>query len=164
MRVQKRRVQNIEKRGRISMANCISDRKGLRKVDKIEELGIKICKFVNYYEKIDFFTHDDKEKNLALAALADLLINIREVFKSCDVRFKIIETELGIYTEKETKEIKAGMNPEDVTKLLKVIAKAILKDKITVGDVESFDRGSGWKEISFCYMLEKKRGDQNGKH
>ena len=49
------------------------------------------------------------------------------------------------------------MNPEDVMKLLKAIAKAILKDKITVGDVESFDRGSGWKEISFCYMLENKK-------
>ncbi len=49
------------------------------------------------------------------------------------------------------------MNPEDVTKLLKVISKAILEDKITVGDVESSDQGSGWKEISFCYILEKKK-------
>jgi len=47
------------------------------------------------------------------------------------------------------------MNPEDVKKLLKAIAKAILEDKITVGDVESSNQGSGWKEISFCYMLEK---------
>ena len=49
------------------------------------------------------------------------------------------------------------MYPEDVTKLLKAIAKAILEDKITVGDVELFDRGTGWKEISFCYMLESKK-------
>ena len=48
------------------------------------------------------------------------------------------------------------MYPEDVMKLLKEVAEAILKNRITVGDVESFDRGSGWKEISFCYMLEKK--------
>jgi len=76
MRVRKRRAQNIEKKGRISMAKV--------KEYKIEKLGNKICRLVSYYEK-------GKGQNLALAALADVLMNIKEVFKSYDERFKRLE-------------------------------------------------------------------------
>ena len=53
--------------------------------DKIEELGNKICKFVEYHE-------GDRGQNiLALAALAEILFNIREIFKSYDERFEKLE-------------------------------------------------------------------------
>ena len=62
--------------------------KGFRKVDKIEELGNKICKFVEYHE-------GNKGQNLlALAALAEILFNIREILISYDERFKRLEESL----------------------------------------------------------------------
>jgi len=87
MRMRKRRVQNIEKKGKISMANYIFDKKGLQKIDKIKDLGDKICRFVNYYEK-------NKGQNSELAALADTLLSIKEIFKSHDEKFKKLEEHL----------------------------------------------------------------------
>ncbi|GAI19513.1 unnamed protein product, partial [marine sediment metagenome] len=55
--------------------------------DKIEKLGNKICRLVKYYEK-------SKGQNLALAALADVLLGIKEVFRSYDKRFKKLEESL----------------------------------------------------------------------
>jgi len=59
----------------------------LEEKDKIKDLGNKICRLVRYYEK-------GKGQNLALAALADVLMNIKEVFKSYDERFKKLEEHL----------------------------------------------------------------------
>lgn len=56
----------------------------LKEEDKIKDLGNKICRLVNYYEK-------GKGQSLALAALADVLLEIKEVFKSYDKRFKKLE-------------------------------------------------------------------------
>jgi len=61
--------------------------KDFKEVDKIEELGNKICRFVDYHEK-------SEGESLALAALADVLMNIKEVFKSYDKRFKKLEEHL----------------------------------------------------------------------
>lgn len=81
MRVQKRKAQNIEKKGKISMAKI----KSFDKEDKIKDLGNKICKFVEYHE-------GNKGQNLlALAALAEILFSIREIFKSYDEQFKELE-------------------------------------------------------------------------
>lgn len=81
--MQKRRAQNIGKNGRILMVEI----KDFKKIDKIENLGNKICKFVKYYE-------EEKGQILKLAALADILLNIKEVFKSYDTRFKKLEGHL----------------------------------------------------------------------
>jgi len=59
----------------------------LKEEDKIKNLGDKVCRFVNYYEK-------SEGRSLALAALADVLLNIKEVFKNYDVRFKKLEEHL----------------------------------------------------------------------
>ena len=67
--------------------------KSFKEVDKIEELGNKICRLVEYY---------DREKGMEgweLATIADVLVSIREIFKSYDERFKKLEAELGIYTD-----------------------------------------------------------------
>lgn len=60
--------------------------KDFKKVDKIEELGNKICKLVKYYERKDGYSHV-----LQVATLADVLITIREILKSYDRRFKELE-------------------------------------------------------------------------
>lgn len=80
MRVQKRRAQNIEKTGRISMVNI----KDFKKIDEIEELGNKICKLVGYYER-------EKGWSPEFAALAEILIHIKRIFKSHDEQFKKLE-------------------------------------------------------------------------
>jgi len=59
--------------------------KDFKKIDRIEELGNKICKFAEYYAK------EKGPKVLALAALADILFNFREIFRSYDKRFKELE-------------------------------------------------------------------------
>jgi len=52
-----------------------SNIKDFKKEDKIKELSNKICRFVEYYE-------GDKGQNiLALAVLAEILFNIRGIFK-----------------------------------------------------------------------------------
>lgn len=83
MRVQKRKAQNIEKKGRISMAKIES----FEKEDKIKDLGDKICRLANYYEK-------GKGRNLKLAVLADVLFSIKEIFKSHDGKFERLEKRL----------------------------------------------------------------------
>lgn len=80
MRVRKRRTQNIEKEGRTSMAKIRS----LKKMDETEDLGDKICRFVNYYEK-------NKGQSLELAALADILISIKKIFRSYNEKFEKLE-------------------------------------------------------------------------
>ena len=57
----------------------------LKEEDKIKDLGIKICRFAKYYEK------GERERRLELAALADILISIKEIFKSYDKKFKKLE-------------------------------------------------------------------------
>ncbi len=84
MRVQKRRAQNIEKKGRISMAKIRS----LKKEDKIKDLGDKICKYVEY------IADGKKGRVLELAALADILFSIREFLRVYDKRFKEFEESL----------------------------------------------------------------------
>ena len=79
------------------MANYVFDKKGLRKVDKIEELGNKICKFVRYYER-------GKGRVPELAALADVLSTISRILKSHDKRFKKLEE-----NKKDVLEHKKGM-------------------------------------------------------
>ena len=64
----------------------------LKKEDRIKDLGDKVCRFVNYYEK-------SEGQSLALAALADVLLNIKEVFKNYDARFKKLEE----YLKEKTK-------------------------------------------------------------
>ena len=81
--------------------------KDFKKIDKIKELGDKICKFVEYVAE------GKGGRTLELAALTDILFNIREFLRVYDNRFKKIETELGIYTEKEIKEIKIGGTDPD---------------------------------------------------
>ena len=71
------------------MANYVFDKKGLRKIDKIEELGSKICRLVKYYEKWD--TYSGEGQGSALAALADVLSTISRILKSHDKRFKKLE-------------------------------------------------------------------------
>lgn len=66
------------------MANYVFDKKGLRKVDEIEELGNKICKFVGQYER-------KKGWSPEFAALAEILIRIKRVLKSHDKQFKKLE-------------------------------------------------------------------------
>jgi len=80
MRMQKRRAQNIGKKGKILMVKI----KDFKKVDKIEELGDKICKFVGYYER-------KKGWSPEFAALAEILIRIKRIFKSHDEQFKKLE-------------------------------------------------------------------------
>jgi len=80
MRVQKRRAQNIGKKGKILMVKI----KDSKKIDKIEELGDKICKFVRYYER-------KKGWSPEFAALAEILIRIKRIFKSHDEQFKKLE-------------------------------------------------------------------------
>ena len=69
------------------MANYIFDKKGLQKVDKIKELGDKVCKLVEYYEQ-------GKGRVFKLAALADVLSATNRILKSHDERFKEIEERL----------------------------------------------------------------------
>lgn len=87
--------------------------KSFEKEDKIKDLGDKICRFVGYYEK-------NESENLELAALADTLFSIKEIFKNYDRRFKELEknlkkvkAKLGIYTEEEIKKIKLGGTDPD---------------------------------------------------
>lgn len=103
MRAQKRKAQNIEKKGRILMVKI----KSLKKGDEIKDLGDKICKYVEYIED------GKKGRTLGLAALTEILFNIREFLRIYDNRFKKIETELGIYTEEEIKNIKVGGTDTD---------------------------------------------------
>jgi len=58
--------------------------KDFKKIDKIEELGDKICKFVGYYER-------KKGWSPEFAALAEILIRIKRIFKSHDEQFKKLE-------------------------------------------------------------------------
>lgn len=67
------------------MVKYVFDKKGLKKVDKIEELWNKVCKFAEYYEQ------GKKGRSLELAALADVLLCIREIFRSHDEQFKRLE-------------------------------------------------------------------------
>lgn len=75
--------------------------------DKIKDLGNKICRLVKYYEK-------GEEQSLALAALADVLLGIKGVFKSYDKRIRKLEDinrlSPPIYRkiEKIEKELKMG--------------------------------------------------------
>jgi len=62
--------------------------KEFKKVDKTEELGEKICRFVEYYEG------DKGQNSLALAALAEILFSFRKIFRSYDERFKKLEENL----------------------------------------------------------------------
>lgn len=57
----------------------------LRKEDKIEKLGNKICKYVEYVAE------GKKGRALELAALADILFSIREIFRIYGERFKELE-------------------------------------------------------------------------
>ena len=84
MRTQKRKTRNIGK-GKISMIDYVFGKKGLRKIDKTENLGNKICKFVDYYGK------EGGQKILTIAALTDVLFSIREIFKMYDERIKKLE-------------------------------------------------------------------------
>ena len=82
-----------------------SNIKNFKKEDKIEELGDKICKYVEY------IAYGKKGRALELAALADILFSIREFLrglKGFEKRLKKVEAELGIYTEEEIKKIKVG--------------------------------------------------------
>lgn len=109
MRVRKKEAQNTEKKGRILMGKI----KSFEKENKIKELGDKIYRFVGYYEK-------NESENLELAALADTLFSIKEIFKNYDRRFeeleknlKKVKTKLGIYTNKGIKRIKVGGTDPD---------------------------------------------------
>jgi len=84
----------------------MTNNKIFKKEDKIEDLGYRICRFVDYYDK-------DIGRIPELAALGDALFCIKEILKSYDKRFKRIEDELGIYTEEEIKKIKVGGTDPD---------------------------------------------------
>jgi hypothetical protein len=58
--------------------------KDFKKIDKIEELGNKICRFTENYER-------RKGRSLELATLVDVLFGISKIFKSHDKRFKKLE-------------------------------------------------------------------------
>ncbi|MBA7549485.1 hypothetical protein ES705_41969 [subsurface metagenome] len=96
------------------MANYVFDKKGLRKVDKIEELGNKICRLVEYYER-------------DLAALADVLMNIKEIFKSYDERFKKMEEYLEHKDQNRLKYV------ESLKKQIESYKKIIREKKFTAG-------------------------------
>ena len=61
--------------------------KEFKKVDRIEELGDKICKLVEYCEQ-------GKGRIMELAALADVLSVTNRILKSYDERFKKMEEHL----------------------------------------------------------------------
>jgi len=61
--------------------------KEFKKIDEIKELGNKICRLVEYYER-------GKGRNLELAALADVLIVISRIFENHNKRFKKLEEQI----------------------------------------------------------------------
>lgn len=103
MRVRKMKVQNIEKKGKTSMAKIKSFKKG----DKIKDLGDKICRYVEYVAE------GKKGRALELAALTDILFSIREFLRVYNERLKKVEAKLGIYTEEEIKNFKVGGTDPD---------------------------------------------------
>ena len=61
----------------------------LKKEDKCKNLGDKICRFVEYHELKNRYA-----PILQLAALADILVSIKEIFRSYDKRFEKLEEHL----------------------------------------------------------------------
>ncbi|MBA7534343.1 hypothetical protein ES705_26589 [subsurface metagenome] len=74
--------------------------KSLKKEDKIEELGNKICKYVEY------IADGKKGRALELAALADILFSIKGIFRRYEKRITELEkfkfNVLGYYEINET--------------------------------------------------------------
>ena len=94
----------------------------LKKEDKIEELGNKICKLVKYYERKDGYSHV-----LQVATLADVLLTIREILKSYDERFKKMEEYLEYKDRNRLKYI------ESLKKQIESYKKIIREKKFTAG-------------------------------
>lgn len=95
--------------------------KEFKKVDKIEELGNKIYRYVEYVA-------EGKEgRALELAALADILFSIREFLRSYDERFKKLEENLK---DKDQNRIKYV---ESLKKQIESYKKIIREKKFTAG-------------------------------